>query len=54
MKKRLSQTAHQDRWFVSKTGKKWTAFAPGFVYSEDRRCETFAEAIDYAQRQARS
>lgn len=46
-----------DRWVVAKGGDTWYAFDPAMKncesYNADEDFYTFAEAIEYAQKQAR-
>lgn len=46
-----------DRWVVAKGGALWYAYDPAMATSwsdnKDEDFETFAEAIEYAQKQAR-
>lgn len=46
-----------DRWATVKFSDMWAVCAPGDMnasFGKDRDFETFAEAIEYAQRQARA
>lgn len=45
------------RWATVRFSGMWAVCAPGDMrnsFGQDREFETFAEAIDYAQKQARS